>query len=503
MVERARGDLVVYSFHHSLIRDAAYQTIPEDARQSLHAQVARVLSAEHQDVVEHHPELLAHHFAEAGMGEEFAHYWLRANERALKLRFVDQASRYLQQGLGVLEALPASVARDQQELSLRVNLAGALNMSGTNDDADITAIVGRAEELRDRLPESPSLFWVLSSFVRHYLFRGDMRQALRMTERLRECGDRLGIPELMRVAAVLCPTYLAMIEFYMGDPARSVEYATSVRAPRSDKMLTLSTSVYLHDPIVLCRAYAGAASLMLGKVSQSREHCAAAIESARALPQPWNLAAATSLSADVHILRRDLESASRHAELADAVGIEHGLQTYGMFAKGLLGFVLCARGDAAGLAPVQASLAYMKRSGWNFMRTSMLVHYAEALASLGRGDEGLGALAEAESLFESYGERHMEPEVYRLRGELLLARGQENTALALALFRQALETARARGMRWWELRAAVSLCRLSREKELVKTIYESFDDGLDAPDLVAAKALLSAPRAARRGRRRS
>jgi predicted ATPase len=108
------------------------------------------------------------------------------------------------------------------------------------------------------------------------------------------------------------------------------------------------------------------------------------------------------------------------------------------------------------------------------------------------GAEGPG---EALALVENIGERYYEAELHRLRGELLWMQGDE--AAAEASFRQAIDVARKRSARSWELRATMSLSRLMVEqgkregaRQQLADVYNWFTEGFDTPDLVDAKALL-------------
>ena len=89
-----------------------------------------------------------------------------------------------------------------------------------------------------------------------------------------------------------------------------------------------------------------------------------------------------------------------------------------------------------------------------------------------------------------------EAELHRLRGELLLQRG-DDPQHAEDCFRQAIAIAQRQGAQSWELRATTSLARLLRDqgrrdeaREMLATIYNWFSEGFDTPDLVDARALL-------------
>jgi predicted ATPase len=97
------------------------------------------------------------------------------------------------------------------------------------------------------------------------------------------------------------------------------------------------------------------------------------------------------------------------------------------------------------------------------------------------------------------GERRWDAELYRLKGEVLLARATEQHTEAETCFRQALDIARRRQAKSWELRAAMSLSRLwqrqgkrAEARQLLAEIYGWFTEGFDTKDLQEAKALLEA-----------
>jgi hypothetical protein len=100
------------------------------------------------------------------------------------------------------------------------------------------------------------------------------------------------------------------------------------------------------------------------------------------------------------------------------------------------------------------------------------------------------------------------PTSWRIKGELLLGKASSSAGRrspragrtaegAERSLRRALEIARAQEARSLELRAAMSLVRFSKERgenraarELLRSLYESFTEGLDTGDLIDAKTLL-------------
>ena len=73
-----------YTFKHALVQDAAYDSLLKSKRAQLHAQIAQLLEKDFPDTVANEPELLAHHFTQAGLNSEAVPYWL--GRRAARAR---------------------------------------------------------------------------------------------------------------------------------------------------------------------------------------------------------------------------------------------------------------------------------------------------------------------------------------------------------------------------------------------------------------------------------
>ena len=113
--------------------------------------------------------------------------------------------------------------------------------------------------------------------------------------------------------------------------------------------------------------------------------------------------------------------------------------------------------------------------------------------------ESITVLAEALTLADTTGERWYAPELYRLKGELLLQQSSDNATEAEVCFHHALDIARSQQAKSFELRAATSLARFWQQQgkrqeayDLLAPIYGWFTEGFDTTDLQEAKTLLDA-----------
>ena len=131
---------------------------------------------------------------------------------------------------------------------------------------------------------------------------------------------------------------------------------------------------------------------------------------------------------------------------------------------------------------------YFGRAGWTA---------CQGLRESRTGRDGLTILDEALGVVHRTGERHGEADLYRLKGELLLAFPTEHQTEAEACFRQAIAITRSQSTKSWELRAVLSLSRLYHQQgkkeeahRMLAEIYGWFTEGFDTADLQEAKALL-------------
>jgi adenylate cyclase len=216
----------------------------------------------------------------------------------------------------------------------------------------------------------------------------------------------------------------------------------------------------------------------------------------------------------LHIIRGESLQAQTLIENSVRLAQEQDLFVYLAWVAPYQGWMQTEWGQAeTGLANIQAGLKGWQTSlGTRDMFSQVLVLLAQTCAKVGQTEQGLNAIAQALVQIEETGERFLEAEAYRIKGELLpkvegrglvLSEGEgmkdeANCRLeAEACFLQAIEIARCQQAKSWELRAAMSLARLwqqsGRDEEarsMLADIYNWFSEGFDTPDLQAAKALL-------------
>jgi predicted ATPase len=481
-----------YTFTHALTRQVAYDTLLTRTRQRYHQRTAQVLAERFPDLAETQPELLAQHYAEAGLAEEAVGYWQRAGERS-RARSADvEAVAHLTRGLDALRTLPDTPARAQRELDMQLMLGRAFAVVKGFAAPETGHAYDRARELCQQLGDPARLFAVLVGLREFYLNRGELHTARELAE---AC---LPLAQRQHDAAPLMRAHfgLGSILYYLGElvPAWThLEQAIALYTPQQDRALIGQAPLG-----VPCFARAALTLWRLGYPDQALARSAEMLTLAQELSDAYNLARALVYAADVHHLRREWCTAQEQAAASLALSTEQAFVHWvgpGTFWRG---WALAAQGQGEeGVAQMQQGMAARQATGNMLSRAEYLALLAEADGRIGQAEAGLCLLAEALAVMDQTGARHDEPELYRIKGELLLRQAVPDELQAEACFQQALAVARRRQAKSWELRAAISLGRLWQRQgqrvealELLALIYGWFTEGFDTADLREAKALL-------------
>ncbi len=145
-----------YTFKHALTQQVAYQSLLTSTRQRYHAQLAQALAAR-PETVETQPELLAHHYTEAGLAAQAVGYWQRAGERSNARSAYVEAVAHLTKGLEVLQTLPDTPARARHELDMQLALGQALPVTKGYAAPEVGHAYARARELCQQVGDTPQL----------------------------------------------------------------------------------------------------------------------------------------------------------------------------------------------------------------------------------------------------------------------------------------------------------------------------------------------------------
>jgi TOMM system kinase/cyclase fusion protein len=484
-----------YMFKHALIQDAAYESLLKSTRQQYHQRIAQVLEAQFPETAETQPELVAHHYTEAGLIEQAVPYWHKAGQSAIQRSAHVEAIAHLRQGLALLDTLPETPQRLQREVDMHI--ASGVSLSATKGYAapEVEQTYLRARQLCEHLEAPHQLFPVLCGLWNHYLVRAELQTAHTLGEQLLSLAQQA--QDTVLLVAAQCT--LGATLFNLGVVAAALTHYAQGMALYDSQQHRAAAFLYGGDAwVVWYHSHAASALWLLGYPDQGLAQSQQAVTLAQQSAHPFSLSAALCTAACFHHFRREVRAAQERAEAAIVLATEQGFPYWRAFSALLRGWALAQQGQAKeGIEQMTQGLVAHRATGAELGRPYWLALLAEAYSVIGQPESGLTALAEALTLVDTTGERLWESELYRLKGALLLQQNSGNQAEAETCFQQAITIAQNQQAKSWELRAATSLARLWQRQgkrqeayDLLEPVYHWFTEGFDTADLREAKALL-------------
>jgi class 3 adenylate cyclase/predicted ATPase len=481
-----------FLFKHALVQDAAYGTLLQGKRQELHGRIAHVLEGQWPGTAETQPDLLAHHWAQAGLVERAIAYYARAGQRAVTRSAMAEAIAQLTKGLELLTSLPDGAARQRQELQLQITLGVALSVTHGHAAPAVGETYARARALCEQLDRPPEIVPVLRGQFVYHLVKGQLRLARTLAAELLQRGEDgadLAITNLgHRLSGIAC--------FYLGELLASRGHLDQALTRFDPAHRPFYMSFQIQDPLVHVLNYLSWDLVCLGYLDKARSRSEAAVEEASKLRHAYSLAAALSGACWVDWATGSREDLLARADALIAVSDEHGFPYSRAIGTIFRGWALAGSGQTGErIALLRAGVAAFRATGAVTEAPFFLTLLADAEGMAMERDEGPDHLAEADRLVAETEERWAEPELHRVRGELL--RAGHDLAAAERCFSQAIGIAQQQSAKFWELRAAISLARLWREqakrdaaRDLLAPVHGWFAEGFDTPLLKEAKALL-------------
>jgi class 3 adenylate cyclase/predicted ATPase len=492
LYQRGVPPQATYRFKHALTQEAAYQSLLKSTRQLHHQRIAATLESRFPETVETRPELLAHHYTQAGLTAQAIPYWQAAGQRAVQRHANSEAANHATRALELLSTLPDTPQRAKQELSLQILLgvsAGAVHGPQAGESSH-----ARALELARRVGSTPELFPALSGYAYGQMVHGHMSRARALGEEFLQLAQPHHDPLVLAVGHRM----LAYTAWWAGDFIDARNHSGQGLAFYTPEQHRACVASYTQDSGIVCGYVGALADWVLGYPTQALQAMERTVAYARELAHPYAVAITLLMSAQLSQLRREPEVARKDAEEALELSAEHGLDATALWCLLPRGWAIAQQGDvSAGISEIREGMKRRQSVGIGAVWPWWFALLADAYGADGQVVAGLEALEEALQWVQRNDERLYEAEVHRLKGELLLRQNVPDTAQAESCFQHALTVARNQQAKSWELRAAVSLGRLYQLQDrredaykLLAPVYAWFTEGFDTADLQDAKALL-------------
>ncbi len=410
-----------YVFKHALLEEALYNSLVKERRQDFHRRIAEVLEAGAVQTVETPPELIAHHFTEAGLAERAIRYWLKAGLRSRERSAEVEAVGHLSRGVGLLATLPESAKRDGEELELLGPLGTAYIASRGYAAPEVGPVFRRARELCERIGQPEQLFALMLGIWEWHTVRADLRLCVDLAAEGMEFAGRLNDPGISMEALFMS----AETKLYRADFAGARDnFATAVAEYDDRERTRLWAERTSHNAGVTCRSNLAVSLWHLGFPDRARALNLEMRQLAREIGHPYSLAYALHHTCWLQVFCRFGSDVRAAAEEQIEIASEQAFALWhatGTFFKGA-GMLLEGEPDDA-LPFLWKGHEAFRAGGARLTLPFQLSTLGEALIRARRFEDARRALDEGLAVGEETDERCQEAELHRLKGELLRAGG--------------------------------------------------------------------------------
>jgi predicted ATPase len=289
--------------------------------------------------------------------------------------------------------------------------------------------------------------------------------------------------------------------FWLGELSAATEHAEQgISLYDRDQHRSLAFLYGGHDPGVCCRCFSAWTHWLLGHPGQAVAASEAAVALAEQLAHPPTTAIALTWACSLRYFERNARATGHLARRLVDLATDQDLPPWRVAGIIFDGWARTEAGEGpAAISQIREGLLAAKTTGTLMpLEPFYRLLLADACLRVGQADAGLRAADETLTMMAAMGERILNAEFYRLKGELLLMLAPSDPAAAESCFREALAVARQQGAQAWELRAATSLGRLlgqhgrrAEGRETLGDVCGRFTEGSDTADLADARALLA------------
>ena len=484
-----------FYFRHALIQDAAYQSMWESDRKVLHRCIAQTVEAHFPEITRSQPEVLAYHHGGGGDPAQSLKWHMLAVRKHKRNEAHQEALWHLDAARALLPLLPDTPARTKQALEIELACAGQLIATQGYGAQAVGDSYQRALSLSETLGDKKSQLRAQLGIEAYHFLRGDFALAHRYIAQANQLASEFNDG----LTAAQCQWAVANILFHQGEIVTALaRMEDCIQVCQREGL----ASNLVQSPEVMSLMYSSFCLWELGLPDQALARAAAAVSLADTMHHRLGLGQALGMQSMVELVcglnAEALASSQRAIDICEAG--EHAMWT--AHARFIHGCAVAALGEPErGLNLMDAADALWASTGAVLTRSFYLTLRAQVSASLKRAAPALNLIEQAWAIVTTHGERYYEPEVLRVKGELLLAFGtepdDERQQAARSLFDDALAAARVRQLKSLELRTATSLARLlwrqGRGDEagaLLQAALDQISEAIATQDYQEARRLL-------------
>ncbi len=447
-IQQGTGE-VSYTFRHALLQRAAYDSLIQSERRTIHARIAKVLaSGEAGPVI---PEVLAHHLTAAGQVSEAASAWLRAGLIAARRSAYVEAIAHIDRGLGLLPSIPDLNAREALEIALQAGLIGPFTATVGPTSESLLECCQRGLQLCQKGTPNPLIFAFLFGQFSHAVCRGKGSLAGSSAEQFMSAATSARYDS----GRVIGHRLLGLVRLGQGNVSAAIEELEASLQLYSAERDEAATHVFGQNTQVHSRSLLSLSLLHAGRIDEALRVGCEALRSIDDLQHPHSSALALGYVGGWVFGLCGLEGRQmRAARHLVALAEQHRLRSFHMFGQAFIGWALCKSGDLSqGIAILEQAVKDLEAAEFWLSLPGHMAMLSDAMRLVGRLSDAAALCEHGLQRVALSGERLHEPELRRVRAMVACdARGRTDDAVH-EMFRSAVDSARKMSLPLCELRA--------------------------------------------------
>ena len=418
-----------FIFKHALIQDAAYGSLLRKVRQQYHLRIVETLTARFPETARAQPELLAHHYAGAGLSREAIGQWSVAGQRAMARSAFTEAADIFSQALRELPSLPSPSERDKTEIELRSGLGLALISTRGWAVPEVEENYARARRLCESFGSVP--VQILYGIWGVHSVRADLEGSTSLASMFRDLLARTDDVRT-RVAA---RSVIGAFAFYSGryqeairelrDARALMQGATDVAPSVRDGNQDYGLDAYLYSQLYLVLSLQ-----TMGSITEAETAWQETLSWIEATLHPFMIATVLAFGVSLAQGARDVDRTAALAGRLAQLSSENGFHYWLAIARCGGGWALAQKtAGRDGISEIEQGLATLR-----YLGAFLVFPYYASLSVEGhllRGDLARASQAtdDALAVLEARLGRTHEPGLLRLKAEILIGSGDERAAV--------------------------------------------------------------------------
>ncbi len=453
------GSAASFSFNHALVQEAAYESLSRSRRQVLHGRIARYLEDRSTSAGDAEPTVIAYHFGRSGEAETSFRFWMLAADRSDQRVALNESIANLNSALAEAERVADPNARLGLQLEARLRLGATLvNLKGPQN-VEAVAALEAAAELARQVNAGPQLFQATWGLYINEARNRRYDKAAILGDELKRISQELGDSDLQFEAL----HHRWGLAFFTGQTAKLLEFsAEGIERYDRERHHKLSHVYAGHDPGACAHCVHALALGIAGRTRNIHARVSTALDLATSLEHPLTMAFAYSMAAGSLLVARDPDGARACAEQLVQISTRYDFVIPRAVGTFLVGATRASQGDPSA-SLIQMELTHEAALGYGFFGSLPTIWMAEALASAGRDNDALTVVSRVLDELPTPEIGVFISELWRIRGELVLRRGDGAMPEAERHLTTALRIAQNQGAPVYNLRVAISLARLLAE----------------------------------------